>query len=496
MATSATNGLYIAENRSDLNNSVIPAAVTFVMLKGYGSAGDGGGALYRRNSSYDQTTDASGGSWGLDNPYEDVDAWGAFTGRQDCQVAIQKALDATGQASFRAREYSTTGTLFTGGPNQRVGGVALRGKGPELTRIIHKGTGDFLGHGAGYDQQNGNPYSPNALDDLTIEGFSLVAAAGVDLPNDTYPAGDANAGANVHFQSSGSAFVILKNGNYGRTTIKDIVLRSWDGRSNWTHFIYARGATLTNIVNCQMDSGGYASRPIELQRNCQIGLYFSSPRLSDAQMAGDDGIKNKSKMYVVNIDNTNISCVRHAVYCEVQGENGRNGSIEGLQIHKSGGRTSTGPWLRVFVEADDWFVPYFTMSHCNMEGPGSLIQMDKASHVHISHCLQFLGRSLPSTPTVDYIRIGRAKNVYIHDNSLVAYAGSRGNAMISIGGDDRTGGDSDSIHIHHNTIRLEGDANVAYGIWLNATVSNLRKNDNVFTAGLGASWAGRVTENR
>ncbi|MEE9481841.1 hypothetical protein [Methylobacterium ajmalii] len=327
--------------------------------------------------------------------YKDVTDYGANPNAADNWAAFQAAAD-TGFINIPPGDWAVERPIVTGSRPLFVRGAGMATGG---TRILTKQQGDLFVHGYGA----GQPISDGqfSMRDLVLS----TTGPGV-----------------------GTAIKIRQNMNSGGFFMENVRFGSFGTSFNWSRYIDAEGTTGTRLVNVKGDGGSYVTDPALAGAQVQVGAVFRSPN-------------KDAKIFVVVLEDCDISGYHHGIKFEVQGDANTGGSIEGIVMERCGGRSVTGPLIRLeqSPQRGGWRSPYFNFSHCNMEGPGTLMDLDAVSEFRMHDNLQFIGQAPAgfNLAREDYIKLRSVDRAYFDRNTFVAYAGSKLYSFIAALGSSR-----------------------------------------------------------
>lgn len=341
------------------------------------------------------------------------------------------------EVTLPAGDFKITKPIVTGDRS-----IVIRGAGPNATRILCSHTGDVFQHGL-----NGK---------VPLAHFELH-----------------NLGIYATIKGSGIAINIQQDTSTSRFILKNVFIGSFSSQWCFKNFVVARGAGHVIWDDTKMDGGSYTN-PIYFPDCTQVGCLFISDN-------------NNEKAFVFNIRNCPISAIQNSVRVEVNGVPGNSGSIEGMIFENCGGRCVTGPWFKLAVpnSAQVWHPPYFVFERCNMEGPGTIIDIESASEVHVTACLHYIQAPNTTVPVSDFIKLVQCQRVFIHDNTLAMYSGAVINNFVSA---DST---CQSISIRNNNFQFTSGGTVAGGVMIGSGVTDPQVGGNRYL-----NWPANVMKER
>ncbi len=414
-------------SRAVIPTSSITPTVQAIRVLGCDSSGDGGGADYKHGSSSGPMAiqDANGQWWELANPtQESVLAFGASTSAPDNSAAFTRAA-TTGVINAPAGNFQFTNSINSDRE------LTFRGAGKALTRLHWTGSSDGLRH-----QQNGT----HGQGDFMLKGVQLFAD---------------QSGPNVGIR-------ITMDHNRGNVIIDDVGISGSRWEWNWQHYMVMRGCTHTMMTNCDLSKGAPTDSNI-LDTIVQDGIliYSSHSHDLDNQPGSADG------SYVNLFVDCSISAVQHAVHVILDGTPGNSGTVEGVQFFNCGGDTVRSSWFRLEnTSGGSWAPPYYLFDSCNMEAPGSLIDVDGVSEFHMTRCLMYQS-AYNSGPVANFIDFGNngigCHGINMHDNHFTMYDGARSASIISVNGN------ADRVNIRDNVFEFQSFGSLGgAGIWINS----------------------------
>lgn len=347
-------------------------------------------------------------------------------GSQDATAFIQSRLDAAPVRSggavivyLPAGDWKVTAALVTNGKP-----VIIKGEGPYATRILCSYAGDLFQHG------------------LT----QVTSGAHFEIHD---------AGLYCTVAGAGAAINIRQDYNTGRFFLHNVFIGSFSSNFNWGNFMITEGTTRTSFRDVRCDGGSYNDVSL-LPAATQVGCLFRSDN-------------NTEKAFVFNFDTCDISAVVNAVRVEVNGAPGDSGTIEGMIFENCGGRTVSGPWFKLAVpnSATIWHPPYFVFDRCNMEGPGTLIDIESCSEFHMTKSLNYVQARSSSSPAVsDFVKLAQVRRVFIHDNTFQLYGGAVINNFIAVDANSQsvTITDNNFVCPSSGTVTLTGGVMIPDGV--------------------------------
>ncbi len=327
----------------------------------------------------------------------------------DSRAAFQRAIDAK-PAAEAIGVYIPQGTYYFSGPI--ISGsrsIIFRGAGRRQTRLVVNAAGaDLFQHGLD---------SEVFYATFTAEHLGLFTS----VPGARY------------------AINIKQDETSGYFVLTEVDFSSFSSAFAWEENVRAVGTSFTRFNDVYANGNAFGTIA-EADASTQVNFRFISS-------------SNSARVYSLGFHNVVANANVNNFLFEVLGAPGNSGSVEGAIFSgQTFLRTNKGAALKMAVPLSSsvWWPPYFVLENVNYEGPGSFIDADSISELHINNCALYVSAQRAGQPTNNFIRLGSVKGLWVENNTFKFYQDALLDDVINVGGTN-----TEIVRINNNRVSVD-----------------------------------------